>query len=77
MSWKSDSIIKYGKTCKGMRFTKKEIVDLLGHTYHCNGAFHIGNILSRLVGSGKLDRVKRGVYEIASPKSNPNHPTLF
>lgn len=41
---------------------KSEIVAKCGFYYHCNDAFHIGNILGRMVKNGTIERVKKGVY---------------
>jgi len=78
MSWKAESIMTYAKCSKGMQFTKKEAVELIGHTYYHNASFHVGNVLSRLVNSGRLQRVKKGVYKIAEKTpDNPNQGQLF
>ena len=78
MSWKAEKIITYAKCSKGMQFTKKEAVELIGHTYYHNADFNVGNVLSRLVNSGRLERVKKGVYKIAEKTpDNPNQIELF
>jgi hypothetical protein len=43
---------------------KAEIVAQFGRCYYCNGALHVGNILSRMVASGHIDRVKRGLFKV-------------
>ena len=49
---------------RGGRITKKEIVKMYGRCYYHNGAFHLGNILSRMVKSGLLIREKPGVFTV-------------
>lgn len=46
---------------------KKKLLELFGHWYYCNAAFHLGNVLSRMVVGGMLERVERGVYRRANP----------
>lgn len=51
-------------------------------TYYCNGRFHVGNIVNRLIKSGRLARVKKGVYKfVRFDKLNKNNtsniPKLF
>lgn len=54
----------------GGDLTKKQVVEQYGHEYYANGAFHIGNILSRMVNSGMLIRVKRGVFKLGKGKKS-------
>jgi hypothetical protein len=42
--------------------TKKEAVVLIGGSYYCNAAFHVGNVLSRMVKSRLIARIKPGLY---------------
>lgn len=58
---------------RGGRITKKEIVEMHGRAYWHNGAKHLGDILSRMVKSGILKRVKPGVFEAEIE----NEKTLF
>lgn len=44
--------------------TKKQAVELLEKHYYCNGAFHIGESLSKMVKSGILERIKRGEFKL-------------
>jgi hypothetical protein len=59
--------------------TKAQAVELLKGDYYCNAAFHVGNVLSRMVNAGILVRVKRGVFEVAKPEyiTIINEPNLF
>lgn len=44
--------------------TKKKAVELTGHFYFCNEEKHVGDILSRMVNSGKLERIKNGLFKL-------------
>lgn len=67
------------------QITKKQAVDLIGGSYYHNGAKYVGEILSRLVGSQALKRIKPGLYEVLTghaskniiQKNNPNQINLF
>lgn len=63
---------------------KKDIVAEFGDWHYANSSFHIGNILSRMVNSGFLHRVKQGVYakgsrvgQAVSPQFAKNQLKLF
>ena len=52
--------------------TKKQAVELLDKHYYCNGAFHIGESLSKMVKSSILERVKRDEFKLLQlPVSKP------
>lgn len=44
--------------------TKKTAVDKIGGSYFINASKHVGDVLSRMVKSGLLKRVKNGVFEL-------------
>lgn len=51
-------------------------------TYYCNERFHIGNILSRMVKTGFLKRLKPGKFELIrtnkiTVSDEANQPKLF
>lgn len=68
---KREKVIAYLLTVD--KATKQEILDNTGITYYYNTEKHLGEILSRLVNNGTLNRVKKGVYEI---NRNPNPPEV-
>lgn len=49
----------------GETFSKKEAVEVF--RIYCNASKHCGDMLTRLVRAGKLDRVRRGVYRLRDP----------
>jgi len=51
---------------KGGEFTKADAVALLGNNYYCSADKHVGDILSRMVNGGILERVKNGVFKKAT-----------
>jgi hypothetical protein len=60
---------------------KKEIVEEFDN-YYCNGSKHIGDILTRMVNNGLLERPKKGVYQLrvkplSTVESDPNQLSLF
>lgn len=60
---KAGVLIKYAREHNN-KISKKEAIELIGHSYYYNEAFHTGNILSRLVKSGILKRLKPGQFEL-------------
>lgn len=66
----------------GGTITKREVADMSG-SYFCNADKHLGAILSRMVKSGLLKRIRPGVFEIGSGKKSVSvtqetkEPTLF
>jgi len=66
------------------RITKKQAVELIGNTYYHNASKHVGDVLSRMVNSKLLKRIKNGLFEINNEKkqtvkgiSNPNQLELL
>lgn len=57
----------------GETFTKKEAVAVF--QIYCNASKHCGEMLTRLVRSGHLDRVNRGVYRLRDPLGTVGPPT--
>lgn len=45
--------------------TLSKAVELVGGDIHTNERFHVGNILSRMVKRGMIERVKPGVFRVA------------
>lgn len=46
------------------RITKKEAVELIGNGYFFNAGKYVGDILGRMVKSQLLNRIKNGLFEI-------------
>ena len=64
------------------QITKIQAVQLIGSCYFINGAKHTGEVLSRMVKSNLLKRVKNGLYEIQNKQAvlsitNPNQLQLL
>lgn len=62
--------------------TKKEAVIMIGGSYYHNKEKYVGEVLSRMVNSGILKRVKKGLFEIGDKKETAkgittDHPKLF
>ena len=64
--------------------TKKQAVDLIGHYYFYNSQKYVGEVLSRMVKSKFLTRIKNGLYQINDKRTetvknivNPNQLELF
>jgi len=61
--------------------TKKEACKLI--PYYCNTSKHVGDVLSRMVKSNLLRRVKNGVFEVSTGIKNdyvendPNQLEIF
>ena len=63
---KRQKIIEFAYNNK--QITKRQAVELVGRDYYCNAGKYVGEILSRLVNSGSLIRVKNGVFELGAGK---------
>lgn len=66
------------------KINKTQAVELIGNSYYCNENKHVGDILSRMVNSGLLTRIKNGHFEISKTKKqttngiiNPNQLELL
>lgn len=66
------------------RITKKQAVELIGSYYYHNASKYVGEVLSRMVSSKLLKRIKNGLFEINNEKkqtvkgiSNPNQLELL
>lgn len=91
MKWKQTTFKYMSKAKKliqaakenGGNITTSQAVELLQHHYYHNARKYVGEILSRLVKSGKLKRVKPGAYELNAPTikhpgtAQIEQPTLF
>lgn len=51
---------------KNGQITKRQAVELIGKRYYANADKHVGDVLSRMVKSGLLKRIKNGVFELGS-----------
>ncbi len=52
----------------GGHITKAQAVALIGSAYYCNAENHVGTVLSRMVKSGLLERIKPGVFRVEGKK---------
>ena len=58
--------------------TKKQIKEITGISYYHNTDKHLGDVLSRMVKSKILKRVKKGVYSLYSSSNQiSNQNRLF
>jgi predicted transcriptional regulator of viral defense system len=69
---------------QGGVISKMQAVETIGKTYYCNADKHVGDILTRMVKAGVLERVQWGVYKViqANPKKgvkpiDQNQAALF
>jgi predicted transcriptional regulator of viral defense system len=69
---------------RGGKITKQDAVEVLRHVYFVNAEKHVGDVLSRMVASGILKRIKPGVFEVGGVKKkagdvaeNENQTKLF
>lgn len=60
---KQTVLVKFAMS-NGNAITKKQAVELLEKYYYYNAGHYVGEILSRLVKSKCLKRVKPGVFEL-------------
>ena len=64
------------------QISKIQAVQVIGNCYFINGAKHTGEVLSRMVKSQLLKRIKNGLYEIQKTQTakgiiNPNQLDLL
>ena len=64
------------------KVTSKNALELIGNDYYCNSEKYVSEVLSRMVKSGLLKRVKKGSFEILKKQtvyniSNPNQFNLL
>lgn len=59
-------ILKYCQVNNGI--STKDANDLCKHFYYCNHEHYVSEILSRLVGCGKLERISKGKYILGKGK---------
>jgi predicted transcriptional regulator of viral defense system len=82
MSNKQKEILKLFSP-RGLVVSKKDIVTVYGSSYYCNAEKYIGEILSRMVKNGMLERVKPGFFKLGpGPEKkkvveDKNQMTLF
>lgn len=67
---KQTIILNYLKEVK--QATLQEIIDNTGFYYYCNAKKHYGSIMKNLINSGKVRRIRNGVFTIATPKATEN-----
>lgn len=60
---RSDQILAIVDAAPGGRASKAAIVEKLKGYYFHNAAFHLGNVISRLIKNGTLERVAKGIYQ--------------
>lgn len=77
---KQQKIIEFLMTHETM--TKNDAMGLIDD-YYCNGAKHVGDILSRMVKRGFIERIKPGLFKRGTTKTvvrdfkDPNQLDLF
>lgn len=62
MTAHQSSIIRYLKDAK--EASLQEIYDNVNFGYYHNGNKHLGDVLSRMVKSGMIERVKKGTFRL-------------
>lgn len=76
-------VLKFINGDKTSEFTKKEIMEGAGLNYYHNSSKHAGDVLSRMVKSGLLIRVRKGVFKLGNGRRkqpaivNPNQMNLI
>jgi predicted transcriptional regulator of viral defense system len=60
---KQNAILNFARS-NNCEITKKKAVELIGHHYYCSKEKYVGEVLSRMVKKGLLNRIKPGVFEI-------------
>jgi len=83
LSEKQKSILDFALKNES-KITKKQAVELLGGFYYNNASKYVGEVLSRMVDSQLLKRIKNGSFEINTQRTqtakgivNPNQLELL
>ena len=83
ISDKQKQILSFASNNDG-NISKSQAVELIGSCYYCNEKKHVGDVLSRMVKSGLLTRIKNGNFKISETKKqttngivNPNQLNLL
>ena len=64
---KQQKVVDFIRKSSDNQITKKQAVELIDDHY-CNGSKHVGEVLSRMVKSGTLKRIKNGVFTLGNGK---------
>lgn len=67
-----NDVLKFFNGDKTKEYSKQEIIKGAGLYYYHNGNKHAGDVLSRMVKSGLLIRVKNGVFKLGSGNKKQN-----
>lgn len=75
MHWKQREVLDY--LCTVDQANLSEIYRNVTFSYYCNEHKHLGAILSRLVKSGHVTRIKPGLFQFIKKPLKANQPQLF
>jgi len=67
LSVKQQKIINFINKSQDKQITKKQAIELVDDYYY-NASKYVGEILSNMVKSGTLERIKNGVFKIGKGK---------
>lgn len=70
-----DQVLAYLKTVP--EANKQAIYDNVEFGYYHNWEKHLGDVLARMVKNNKIERVKKGIYQIRTQHIKSDMPTLF
>lgn len=71
---KQTAVLEYAHK-NGGQITKQEAMGLID-THYSNGAFHVGNVLSRMVKARLLIRLNPGVFKVGTGKKSKPATTM-
>lgn len=79
---RANDVLRFFNGDKSKELTKAEIIEGAGLFYYHNGSKHAGDVLSRMVKSGLLIRIRKGVFKLGNGKKqkiviNPNQTTFL
>ena len=63
MTEKQVALLEYARA-NNNEITKKDAVKLIGHHYYHNASKYVGEIISRMVNTGTLTRIKNGSFRL-------------
>lgn len=70
---KADILIQYAVE-NNNTISHRDGMDLIGHTYYSNAGKYVSEVFGRLVKSGKMERMGKGLFKLKTASNKVDHP---